>query len=209
ADDFMVEAGTEFTLQQIRLNLLSTSAITNATFKILNDNGGAPGADVLHTITQAPTTSRIVGMFMGFDNYEVTFDLDSPITLEEGTYWLQPLITNASNNAVYWESTETGSHGSNMYWSDDSGVTWFMDPDYQQIFFVAGECEEIVQPEGCLDTPNGQYPSGSGFTPTCTGLPESITPAGWTGEYSLVNVRAGTDYVFSSSVNTDYITISN
>src|SRR5690606_32668865 len=33
--------------------------------------------------------------------------------------------------------------------------------------------------------------------------------AGWTGEYSLVTVTEGVEYIFSSSVSTDFITIAN
>jgi subtilisin-like proprotein convertase family protein len=60
----------------------------------------------------------------------------------------------------------------------------------------------------CLTAPNGQWPS-SAFTPTCSGGIESITSSGWNGEYSVVNVVSGSIYVFSSSVATDYVTISN
>src|SRR5690606_3561882 len=67
----------------------------------------------------------------------------------------------------------------------------------------------VVTPEeGCLDAPNGQYPSTT-YTPNCTGAPENITTLAWTGEYSMVSVTAGTEYVFSSSVPTDFITISD
>lgn len=62
--------------------------------------------------------------------------------------------------------------------------------------------------EGCLNDPNGQWP-GATFTPSCSGAPEVITTIAWTGEYSKVNVTAGTEYVFSSSVATDFITISD
>ncbi|MFA7446952.1 MAG: choice-of-anchor J domain-containing protein [Weeksellaceae bacterium] len=62
--------------------------------------------------------------------------------------------------------------------------------------------------DGCLDAPNGQYPSAT-FTPTCVGAPEEITSLGWTGEFSKVNLTAGTEYIFSSSIATDFVTISN
>ncbi len=67
-------------------------------------------------------------------------------------------------------------------------------------------------PGYCLDAPNGQYPSAAaGYTPaTCDGIFENVvTTAGWTGEYSLINVTAGQTYTFSSSIATDFITISD
>jgi hypothetical protein len=61
---------------------------------------------------------------------------------------------------------------------------------------------------GCLTASYGLYP-GTTFTPVCTGAAESITTVGYAGEYSNVNLTAGTLYTFTSSVGTDYITISN
>lgn len=63
--------------------------------------------------------------------------------------------------------------------------------------------------EGCLEAKNGQYPSGAAFVPACDGLPEDITTAGWTGEYSLVTVTNGTEYIFTVSDPAYYITIGD
>ncbi len=61
----------------------------------------------------------------------------------------------------------------------------------------------------CFTSPYGQYPGGAAFTPTCTGAYQTITTCGYRGEYSLVNVVAGTSYTFQSSVATDIITIDD
>lgn len=63
-------------------------------------------------------------------------------------------------------------------------------------------------PAGCLTAVYGQYPSGT-FTPTCNGTAQPITTIGWASEYSVVAVTAATQYTFTSSVATDFITISN
>ena len=60
----------------------------------------------------------------------------------------------------------------------------------------------------CLAASNGQYPA-TAYTPSCTGFNESITTAGYAGEYSLVNVISGSAYIFSSSIATDFITVSD
>lgn len=62
--------------------------------------------------------------------------------------------------------------------------------------------------EGCLTSDFGQYPEGT-FVPSCIGVVERITEIGWAGEYSKVQVSADTEYVFSSSVETDFITIAD
>ncbi|MBF6607650.1 MAG: T9SS type A sorting domain-containing protein [Flavobacterium sp.] len=67
-------------------------------------------------------------------------------------------------------------------------------------------------PGYCLASPNGQWPGGTtGYTPAeCDGVAvNQITTAGFAGEYSLVNVTAGQTYTFSSSIATDFITVSN
>lgn len=54
----------------------------------------------------------------------------------------------------------------------------------------------------------GLYPNTT-FTPACTGSPEQIASDCWAGEYSNVNVSANKQFTFTSSVATDYITITN
>jgi hypothetical protein len=59
----------------------------------------------------------------------------------------------------------------------------------------------------CLTAGFGQWPSST-YTPVCNGSVESISTSVWTDEYSVVNVEAGQEYTFSSSVSSHYITIS-
>ncbi|MGK4566471.1 fibronectin type III domain-containing protein [Flavobacterium sp. 3HN19-14] len=47
------------------------------------------------------------------------------------------------------------------------------------------------------------------FSPTCSGTSNLITVNAWAGEYSNINVIANQAYTFTSSVATDFITISN
>jgi len=60
----------------------------------------------------------------------------------------------------------------------------------------------------CLTATYGQYPSTT-YVPACSGSPETITSAGYAGEYSVVTVVNGNNYTFTSSIATDFITISN
>ena len=60
----------------------------------------------------------------------------------------------------------------------------------------------------CFTSPYGVFPSVT-FTPACTGTYQTITSCGYRGEYSRVNVVAGTSYTFQSSVATDIITIDD
>ena len=62
---------------------------------------------------------------------------------------------------------------------------------------------------GCLTATNGQYPFDP-VTPTCTGIPVDVAEGcGYASEYSVLNLTSGVNYIFTSSIATDYITISN
>jgi hypothetical protein len=205
ADDFVVEADTEFTLRQITLSLLSTTDVTNAQVKIHADNAGLPG-EVLNTIDLTPTTNVIFGSAFGFNAHRVEFALTTPEVLTEGKYWINVTTTNAT----YWVVSSNVSHESLVALSSNSGTSWSLDTDgMRAIMYVEGDCNAIEEPvDGCLEAENGQYPSAT-FTPACSGSPEAVTTLAWTGEYSVVSVTAGTEYTFSSSIATDFVTISD
>ncbi len=78
------------------------------------------------------------------------------------------------------------------------------------LLLSAAPVNPTPSPSACTEMGVGQYPSGS-FTPTtCNGTTlNSITTAGYAGEYSLVNVSSNTVYVFSSSLAGDYVTITD
>jgi hypothetical protein len=205
ADDFTVTEN--FTVKQVRFNVLSMTPVVNTTLNFRSNNSGTPGA-VIESRTMAPSNSRVVGGAFGYTLYEVTFDLATFIELSAGTYWFDPHVTSTDGSgSVYWDATSTGTTGAISQQSSDGGATWAANQyGYQQVFFVAGECNPVQEEEPCLDTPNGAWGS---LTPACTGSPELITSIAYTGEYSSVTVTAGTEYIFSSSVNTDFITIAN
>lgn len=83
---------------------------------------------------------------------------------------------------------------------------WAKLTDNFDFLFWELNSSEIV--DGCLDAEYGQYPITT-FEPFCIGIAEDITTIGWAGEYSKVLVTNGMEYVFSSSVSTDYITIGD
>lgn len=63
----------------------------------------------------------------------------------------------------------------------------------------------------CLDAPNGQFPTGNAYIPNfCDSTTSNLIMADcWAGEYSLVTVNIGETYEFSSSISSDYLTISD
>lgn len=63
-------------------------------------------------------------------------------------------------------------------------------------------------PAGCTTAGHGKYPSSTVNATVCTGTPKIITDEGYAGEYSTVRLTGGENYIFSSSVSSDYLTIS-
>ncbi|WP_312766671.1 T9SS type A sorting domain-containing protein [Epilithonimonas sp.] len=79
------------------------------------------------------------------------------------------------------------------------------------VLFAAGwvvHLDEFPHAAGCLSSPNGINPTTI-YSPACDGTTETITTSAKTGEYSFVQLTAGKQYTFSSSVSTDFITIAN
>src|SRR5690606_20551058 len=100
-------------------------------------------------------------------------------------------------------ATETAVNFSWRYVGLD-GAAWYIDN------LVLEGVNSNPDPEnGCLDAPGGVYPSGV-FVPSCQGVSQDVANGlGYTGEYSLVQVTAGTEYIFSLSNPEYFITIGN
>lgn len=106
--------------------------------------------------------------------------------------------------------TVDGKLGTGMSVSANSKFICGFDNQGPPAPFASGwivKLEEFPTGPGCLDAPNGVNPSAV-FTPACTGAEEVITTTAKTGQYSLVQLTAGKEYVFSSSITTDFITIA-
>lgn len=143
ADDFFVESGTEFTVQQIIVNVASESLVSISEFNIREDNSSLPGAPI-ETMTLIPTSSTEYATTGSLTAYRVVFDLDTPITLTEGTYWLEPIILNEGGTTVYWDQTTLGNWGSLTAVSANNGDSWAINGDnYRSVFYIAGECEPL------------------------------------------------------------------
>ena len=127
------------------------------------------------------------GIGGGGQGVTLTSDLTIPATVTSGSYRMRAvLVAVGSTNPAPDDPCVDGNYGE----VEDYTLT------------VAATAT------GCLDAPNGQYPSGT-FTPVCNASAEAITTSAWTGEYSKVNVTAGTAYTFGASIATHFITISD
>lgn len=124
-------------------------------------------------------------------SYDVYLDTNmDPTTLVGNQTGLTRTVTNLlPETTYYWKVIAKNSAGEAVDCSIFSFTT-------------------IAIPGFCLNAPNGQWPTAAFTSASCDGITvNTVTTGGWTGEYSVVNVDAGTTYVFSSGT-TDLITIS-
>lgn len=64
-------------------------------------------------------------------------------------------------------------------------------------------------PSGCTDAYYGQNPMSTVYYPLCEGTEEVITTFAKASSYSEVSVLSNTQYVFRSTANSDFLTITN
>ena len=150
AEDFVVDPDG-FTLETITIDTNQQGIPNEATILIRADVGGVPG-EVLHTITGAPDDSEVVGSAFGDPIYHLTFELDTPIELAEGTYWLDPKMSTATSGEVVWWAVadyDSSSHGAAIQQSTDNGTTWAENPAFSGIFTVSGICGSSEPGDGC------------------------------------------------------------
>jgi len=149
ADDFVVDPGTQFTIHQITVDVNQPEIPSTATLNIREDNGGVPGA-VVGTATMAPSEAILYGVAYQDPVYHLVFDLDTPIVLPEGTYYLQTQMSVPSATVVWWVVTESGTTGNPALVSYDNGASWeVFDSAYDMAFFVAGDCEPVSSEDDC------------------------------------------------------------
>ncbi len=140
-----------------------------------------------------------------FDASEFTYvgnliDVASGLTLN-GTIAI-PAGTPNGNYAMRVRVAAVGPDAADNTLACDEDQGFGESEDYTVVVGVA------APPTGCLTSPNGAYPSAA-FTPACNGTAQSITAAGWAGEYSSVNVTTGTAYTFGVSNPAYFITIGD
>ncbi len=142
-------------------------------------------------------------------NYYVkvsTTSQTAPAGFADVASWTE-LTLNTTYNVYEQKNVDLSAYDGQIIYiafvmTNDDGDSWYVDN-------VVVNADEVVVEPGCLDAPFGQWPSGAPYVPSCSGVTQSITANAWTGEYSLVQVTEGTEYTFSSSIATDYVTIGN
>src|SRR5690625_1015278 len=142
ADDFIVDEGVLFTLNQITLDTNQQEVPDEVIIYIHEDDNGFPGA-IIETINTVPDSSDQVGEAFGDPIYHLVFNLDTPIEFQEGRYWINSKMSTPSNEVVWLAVTDEASHELTLRRSQDGGDTWTADASgYNAIMTVSGLCED-------------------------------------------------------------------
>lgn len=174
-----------------RFSCNTLSVATRMSYKLVNCNAPPCTTPISPTNNLTGTT---IGQTLSWNSVNIATSYD----VYFGTTSNPPFVVNQTGTTY---NPGTLSYNTTYYWKiipkNSSGVAtgcsiWS--------FTTSGP--------GCLNAPYGQYPSST-FYPSCTGTAENITTVGYAGEYSVVNLISSVNYTFSSSVSTDYITITN
>ncbi len=157
-----------------------TTPIDMATDVVLGPNSAAALAWTAPTTGDAPS---------GYNIYFGTNPLTLPLLNATPFVGLAVNITGLDfNTTYYWQAVAVNAGG------QATGCSTFS--------FTTG-----ASPGYCLN--GGLWPTATYTPATCNGTTaNNVTTSGFAGEYSNVNVVAGTVYQFGSSVETDFITIS-
>ena len=186
-------------------------------------SGDFNGNYLMYSANQNPADAwfytRAIQLLEG-TTYRIAFDYGSggSSTFPENLgvfYGTENQATEMVNELGVFEefsSDMTAVQGEINFVAETTGVYYFgfhaySDADMSSIYLDNIQIEEVVEP-GCLYAPGGEFPLNTVFTPGCYGSPETIVFNGWPGEYSTLLLFAGTEYIFSTSVETDFITIA-
>lgn len=138
--------------------------------------------------------------------------------------WVAANPAPSSGYQYYYSTSNTAPTGSTSPSGSTTGTTLnltVLNANTTYYFWVRSNCGSgqgswvfgnsfttVGASAGCTTAVNGLYPDAT-FTPACFGNNETIVTDAYAGEYSNINIVANTQYTFTSSVSSDYITITN
>src|SRR5690606_724531 len=126
AHDFSVDPNVTFTVEQLTLNILTSTTTSTVTLSFYEDAGGQPGNFIHETPAIVPTSITNIGTAFGFNVESTVVDLPTPQEFQGGAsganYFVAVTISNPGSS--YWESTTVMNTPNQGFWSPDGGVTW-------------------------------------------------------------------------------------
>lgn len=153
ANDFEVQAGESFTIEQVKLNLwIEPLAEINAgdIYLYADSDGNGPGEELIAFTGLTPSSIKNVGGNFGFITYEVTFDIN-PFELiaeeENTTFWVGAQIESTAQ-MVYLDANQTLNTSYEQYIFDPDDLIWVTNTsvfEYEAdgVLKLEGECATL------------------------------------------------------------------
>lgn len=171
ASDFIVQEGTTFEVDQIRMqvsiNGTSGTLIDAFNLAFLTGDNGVPSVEFLVVENVETISHTLVSSEPDFDLYvyDVVIKLPELVMLNEGTYWLVPRAVLEGDAQAYWQVIVNGELGSDYYMTNSSNPlnSWFAagDGGFEAVFEITGYCTETVLgvPDNLKKTDFSCYPN--------------------------------------------------
>ncbi len=152
AADIIIEAGTNFTLEQIKVNFGTVNTKLVEFFVRFYTNDPAnniPLTQMGDTQAIEPTSITVVDPSFPISYSEALLDL-TPVQFmgnnnEDTTYWIAITARTVSGGSPIWEATTANTSGSFLALSQDDGVTWTKDnPTMEKlegVYSFIGTCD--------------------------------------------------------------------
>ena len=206
ADDFVVYAGSDFTVNQVTVNIINNGGFNDVVVAFYENDGGLPGAQVGSFQTVVPSSSTVIGTAFGRGVNRIVLDI-SPVTLNSDPnddlhYWLGIETPNPIDGAsdAYYEATSIP--GPNFMSALDVADGGFFTNEWghqSNIFKVDGLCAGEV-----IECDNTDY--------VAVGLPVNIdgdnsSTADCENEPNLVTVTAEGQNVIGVNSTIENVTI--
>lgn len=213
ANDFEVNAGESFTVNQVKLNLWiePLSSITSADIYLYSDSGEGPGETISEAFGLTPTSIKNIGGNFGYITYEVTFDLEGIELSAEGSenaiYWLGAQVYGSNGATVFWDAVLDLVSPNQQYIYDADESTWVtnnsvFEYDADGTMTIIGECESLsVMDLNALDFTYYPNPTKDILNIKSQNAVQTVEVFNLTGQLVMNRSKVGLDQVDVSKLS--------
>ena len=201
AVDVTVAANTRMTISAIEPTIIvpEGSAATTFGFVFYEDLGGLPGAEI-DNATGTITSSTVTGQNFGRDFIRYAVDLDAPVILEAGTYWME-----MTSDAEGWESTTASVLGSTLVFNNAStSGEWVNDgTGMEMVYEIVATCETLgVSDMDSFDFAYYPNPVKDVLNITSNKKVENVAVYNLAGQQVLANAKVNNGQINISALST-------
>lgn len=147
ASDFDIPYGTNFSINQVTVNVLKGAAdLEYVNVYFLDDFQGKPGVAFQTFETIIPVSQDLIYAVENepFDVYSITLNIPVPFEVTSGKYYLQVRAASTDGSAVFWEITNDNTTRLGRFdFSSFADEPWFGGFSYYDyVFQVNGTCSD-------------------------------------------------------------------